>query len=579
MPVLIRTRGSQGGKWIFQLKDRLLLGRHPDCDTAALFAGVAGVSRHHALIERNGDDYLLEDQGSRNGTLLNGEPLGGRTVLYDADRIDICGIELTFCADRKDVNPSAPGSDNVPLLDDSAAAPRSLAVRAVAPPAPVAPAGYSADKLRALTQMLKHLGRSIDVDETLRTLLDGLFAIFPQAERGLVAFAEGADKVALRATRFRDGEPDDAPSLSRTLVNQVLTRREAVLWTDLRTGDGEVGSQSMAALDIHSAMCAPLLDGDGQPFGLVQIDCGRVTEAFTADDLEVMSGAVGQAAVAVRFSRLHEEGLRRQAVERDLQLARQVQFSLLPAECPAWPDYQFFAYYQSALEVGGDYYDFVELPNGRLAVVVADVAGKGVSAALLMAKLSGELKYQLSCESPRAAVARMNASLCDNAAGRFVTLLLAIIERATHRLTVINAGHLAPLVLRRGGTVEAFGAAQRGVALGLLPGRQYAEAQADIEPGDAWFVFTDGFTEAVSPAGELYGSGRVTEQLARPPHGVSQLGERLVGEVHRFMGEQPRSDDMCLVGWGRLGAGAAPASPPRPDPSLESVTQVPRNKP
>jgi serine phosphatase RsbU (regulator of sigma subunit) len=578
MPVLIRTRGAQGGKWIFQLKERLLLGRHPDCDTAGLFVDVPGVSRQHAAIERKGDDFLVEDKGSRNGTLLNGAVLTGRRALHDGDRIDICGVELTFCTDRDGADPARAVTDEVPLVDDSATAPRSLAVVAVAPPAPVTPAGYSGEKLRALTHMLKRLGRSINVDETLRELLDGLFAIFPQADRGLVAFAEGSDKVTLRATHFRDGEPGATPGLSRTLVNQVLTRREAVLWTDLRQDDDGLASQSMAALEIHSAMCAPLLDGEGEPFGLVQVNTSRPLSPFVADDLEVMTGAVSQAAVAVRFARLHEEGLRRQAVERDLQLARQVQYSLLPAECPSWPGYQFFAHYQSAHEVGGDYYDFIELPNGRLAVVVADVAGKGVSAALLMAKLAGELRYHLSCESPRAAVARMNTSLCDSGSGRFVTLLLAVLERATHRLTLVNAGHLTPLVRRRGGAVEAVGAAQRGVALGILPGRDYAELQAEVEPGDAWFVFTDGFTEAVGPGDELYGQARIQAQMAQSPYEVPELGERLVAEVQRFLGDRPQSDDMCMVGWGRLGAGAA-AAPAARGAAQPEPTQVPRRNP
>jgi serine phosphatase RsbU (regulator of sigma subunit) len=579
MPVLIRTRGAQGGRWIFQVKDRLLLGRHPDCETAGLFAGVPGVSRQHAAIEREGDEFFLEDKGSRNGTLLNGKVLSGRRALRNDDRIDICGVELTFRADREDADPARSITDEVPLVDDTATAPRNVAAFAVAPPEPVAPAGYSGEKLRALTHMLKRLGRSIDVDVTLHELLDGLFAIFPQAERGLVVFGGTTDAITLRATRFRKGEPETTPGLSRTLVGRVLTRREAVLWTDLRQDSEELASQSMASLEIHSAMCAPLLDGEGEPFGLVQIDTSRPLQPFVADDLEVMSGAVSQAAVAVRFARLHEEGLRRQAFERDLQLARQVQYSLLPAECPSWPDYQFFAHYESALEVGGDYYDFIELPNRRLAVVVADVAGKGVSAALLMAKLSGELKYYLSCDAPRAAVARMNDSLCDSGSGRFVTLLLAILERAAHRLTLINAGHLTPLVRRRRGAVESVGEAQRGVALGILPGREYAELQAAIEPGDAWFVFTDGFTEAVGPGGEMYGSRRVQEQLALSPPGVPQLGERLVGEVQRFLGDQPQSDDMCMVGWGRLDTAAAAAPPPARRPAHSEETQIPRRNP
>src|SRR5262249_13731790 len=153
-------------------------------------------------------------------------------------------------------------------------------------------------------------------------------------------------------------------------------------------------------LQIRSLLCAPLLDGDGKPFGVVQIDTDQPQSAFTAEDLEVMVGAVSQAAVAVRFAKLHEEALRRQAVARDLELARRVQLGLLPEGYPDCEGFEFYAYYRAAYEVGGDYYDFIELPNQRLALVVADAAGKGVSAALMMAKLSGELKYHLSCKSP-----------------------------------------------------------------------------------------------------------------------------------------------------------------------------------
>jgi sigma-B regulation protein RsbU (phosphoserine phosphatase) len=579
MAVLVRTRGVQGSKWIFQLKDRLLLGRHTDCEITDLFSGMTGVSRQHAVIERDGDQYVLEDKGSRNGTFLNGERLNGKTPLCHADRIDICGIELTFLADREDVNLCSPETDEVRVVDDPLQAPRSFTVIAVAPPAPVTPAGYTAEKLRALTQMLKQLGRSIDVDETLRQLLAGLFAIFPQAERGFVAFAEGPDRITLRATHFRHGEPEAPPGLSRTLINHILTRREAVLWSDLQEDDEQLVSQSMAALEIHSAMCAPLLDGEGKPFGLVQIDSSKPLEVFVADDLEVMSGAVSQAAVAVRFARLHEEGLRRQAFERDLQLARQVQFSLLPAECPSWDDYHFFAHYQSAHEVGGDYYDFIDLPNQRLAIVVADVAGKGVSAALLMAKLSGELKYHLSCESPRAAISQMNASLCNSGSGRFVTLLLAVLERTTHRLTLINAGHLTPLLRRSSGAIEGIGASQRGAALGIILGREYKELQVETAPGDVWFVFTDGFTEAESPQGEMYGVNRIQEQLAHHPSGVHQIGERLVGDVHRFLGKNSQNDDMCLVGWGRLAANPINAHAPRIDATQVSANEGPRREP
>jgi serine phosphatase RsbU (regulator of sigma subunit) len=239
-------------------------------------------------------------------------------------------------------------------------------------------------------------------------------------------------------------------------------------------------------------------------------------------------------------------------MDRDLQLAQRVQLSLLPSECPPCPGFEFFAYYQAAYEVGGDYYDFVPLPNGRLAIVVADVAGKGVSAALLVAKLSGELKYYLSCETPRAAVARMNESLCQSGAGRFVTLLVAILDPAASALTLINAGHLAPLRRRATGEVEAIGESSRGLALGILPDQQYDEQRLDVATGDLWFVVTDGFTEATNQHKAMYGAARLREQL-QGPGVVRDVGERLVRDAQQFLGTQPPSDDMCLVGWGRVG--------------------------
>jgi serine phosphatase RsbU (regulator of sigma subunit) len=161
------------------------------------------------------------------------------------------------------------------------------------------------------------------------------------------------------------------------------------LWTDQSAGQASYGT--LVELQIRSLMCVPLLDGDGNPFGIVQIDTDKAHSVFNADDLEVMLGAVTQAAVAVRFAKLHEEALHRQALERDLDLARRVQLGLLPEGYPEYKGFEFFAFYRAAYEVGGDFYDFIELPNDRLALVGADAAGKGVPAALMAAKLAGEL--------------------------------------------------------------------------------------------------------------------------------------------------------------------------------------------
>jgi serine phosphatase RsbU (regulator of sigma subunit) len=449
----------------------------------------------------------------------------------------------------------------------------------VAPVTPFTPAGYHGEKLRALAKMLQRLGRSLDVNETLGELLKGLFAIFTQAQRGFVAFIGEGGEVTPRATHFHRNEVNPTVRISRTLIKHVLSRREAVLWADTDSSP-ELATATLAEMTIRSLICAPLLDGEGNPFGVVQIDTDQPMLGFNSDDLEVMVGAVSQAAVAVRFAKLHEETLRRETVQRDLELARQVQLGLLPLCYPKYEEFEYFAYYHAANEVGGDYYDFIELPGERLALVVADAAGKGVSAALMMAKLSGELKYYLSCESPGAALARLNERLCDNDTGRFVTLLLVLQDRHSPALTLVNAGHPAPLRRRPDGAVEPIGESARGTALGLIPGRSYKEFQATIEPGEVWFMYTDGFTEAINAREEMFGVERFSERLARAPGAVGAAGERIVADVRTFLGDRPQSDDMCLVGWSRLseqGRAAVATEKARPDyrQPTQQITVVP----
>lgn len=568
MATLVRTQGSHKGKWVYTVGTRCALGRHADCDIADIFAENNGASRYHAVVELVDGGYVVEDSGSRNGTYVNGKRISGRTPLRNGDRLGIAGVELTFQDDAASTPVAGPAT--LVTFDEASTLRKPLSTAAVTQPSvALSPPGYSADKLRALVHMLKRLSGALDIKTTLHELLDGLFAIFPQAESGFVAFTvEGQEDVTPRATHFRHPDDDQRVGLSRTLIRHVLSRREAVLWAD--KSPGAVQSGTLESLEIRSLMCAPLLDGDGTPFGVVQIDTQRLNGQFTAEDLEVMVGAVSQASVAVRFAKLHEEAMRSQAVARDLELARRVQLGLLPVGYPKWEGFEFFAYYRAAYDVGGDYYDFIELPNQRLALVVADAAGKGVSAALMMAKLSGELKYYLSCDAPANALARLNDSMCGGERGRFVTLLAAILDRPSLTVTLINAGHPVPLRRRADGSVETVGESIRGLALGLMPGRQYKETTVPVEPGDLWLAYTDGFTEATSRPGKMFGLAQLRERFAAAPPVLGQTGDRIVRDVLTFQGDQPQGDDMCLIGWGMLKSASA-GSPGIDEDSCETT--------
>ncbi len=195
--------------------------------------------------------------------------------------------------------------------------------------------------------------------------------------------------------------------------------------------------------------------------------------------------------------------MKRERFKRDLELARQVQLSFLPKSVPEVPGYEFYAHYKSAQEVGGDYYGFIPLPDGRLAMALGDVAGKGVPAALLMAKLSSETRYCLSTEPDAAtAVSKLNDLLCEFAgeADRFVTLAMLVLDPLRHTITMVSAGHSSPLLYRPGVALEEVVSNDvTGLPLGIMEGYAYEACQRVLQPGDSLLIFTDGVTDMLDP--------------------------------------------------------------------------------
>jgi serine phosphatase RsbU (regulator of sigma subunit) len=203
--------------------------------------------------------------------------------------------------------------------------------------------------------------------------------------------------------------------------------------------------------------------------------------------------------------------------------------------------------------VGGDYYDYIQLPGGRFGVIVGDVAGKGMSAALLMARLSADVRFSLASEPDAArAVRQINEGFAHHDwQDRFVTMIAAILNPITSELIVVNAGHMAPLLRRSGGAVEELGEGVAGLPLGVAPGYEYQAYVHRLEPGDVVTMFTDGFSEAMNGDRDLYGLERLKEQIRSPAINVNEFGQQILEDVRRFVDGVDQSDDMCLVCFGR----------------------------
>ncbi len=554
MAVLRALSGPKAGT-IFPLAgDSVILGRHPDCDIV-LEAGA--VSRQHARILRIQDDYFLEDLRSRNGTFLNDQRIEGQRKLAENDAVKICDLVFAFHqgspASVARALAEQEGGGAVEMVDDGGNTVSSTIRSRLDVTSGASALRLSANpevKLKALLEIGKNLGGTVGLGDLLPKLLDNLFTIFPQADRGFIVIKDTATgRLVPKAVKHRREGSDEGIRISRTVVNGVIATREAVLSADAATDQRFDMSESVVDFQIHSMMCAPLIASGGDVLGVIQIDALDQRRRFTPEDLEVLASVACQATVVVENAQLHEIALEEQLLLRELAVAHKVQQGLLPAAPPQLEGYEFFDYYEPASHLGGDYFDYIALQGDRLAVALADVSGKGISAALLMARLSADVGYCLaSYRTPAEAVGRLNALFCESRwEDRFVTLALAVLDPRRHELCLVNAGHWAPLLRRASGAVETVGESTGGLPLGVDDRTIYDQCTIGLGPGDTLVLYTDGITDAMNADGGLYGNKRLLGQLVPGFEDAAELGDRIIRDVRQFVGHRPQSDDMCLT--------------------------------
>jgi serine phosphatase RsbU (regulator of sigma subunit) len=411
-------------------------------------------------------------------------------------------------------------------------------------------------KLNALLEITRSLGKALALDEVLPQVLNSLFKIFVQADRGFIVMRTDDGRLIPMWTKLRRENSDDTIRISRTIVNQVMESQEAILSADAATDSRFEMSQSIADFRIRSMMCAPLVNSESVSMGVLQIDTLDQRKRFQAEDLEVLASVAAQAGIAIHAAQMHENALRQRAVERDLEVAHEVQRGFLPEKPPDVDGYQFYDYYEPANHVGGDYYDYLRLPDGRVAVIVADVVGHGIAAALLMAKLSAESRYSLASEEHvAAAVIKLNDSMSRLGLDRFVTMIVTVLDPISHEVTVVNAGHMAPMLRRADGSVDEPGEDLAGLPLGITAGLEYRQLKVKLEPGEMVVMYTDGINESMNTDGEMYSIDRIRRIVGDAAVGdPRQLGQAIIDDVAGFLGNAPQDDDMCLVCYGRVPA-------------------------
>jgi len=576
---------EKGRKTSFDLADgQYLIGRHPDCAIEIVQQSVSG---KHAMIQGQGGQFSVEDVGSRNGTYVNQEKISARTPLHHNDMVQFGDAIARF---EQPEAAAAPPPQPAAAAPQAASAPQAAAAPQASPtPAPTAAATVDGEmfgtisldedseedahitgqavgegrfgvldtnpeaKLKAVLEISNSLAGEVDLNTLLPKILDSLFSIFTYADRGCILLKDENGEMVPRAMKHRREGEDATVRLSRTIVNKVLTDKCGVMSADASMDDAFSGSQSIADLKIRSMMCVPLLGLDEVPLGVLSIDSQNPLGQFSQEDLEILMTVAGQAALSYENARLMQSYAQKMKQDGELAIAQTVQRALLPTEFPKVDGYEFFASYDSAQAVGGDYYDVFQLPDGKVVLSFGDVAGKGVPGALIMSRMSSCVQSTIRhVHNLEEAVCAINDHMCDSAVeGRFVTYILAIVDPATHTVQLSNAGHMSPIIQRADGSIDLFDEELVGPPIGVVDGYPFESEAKTLNPGDIFVLFTDGVDEAMNYEDELYGEDRLREFVKKGPRTAEELAKALFVDVRKHANGRPQNDDITIMTFSR----------------------------
>jgi serine phosphatase RsbU (regulator of sigma subunit) len=518
-------------------------------------------SRVHAEVRREGDLYFLQDLGSANGTLYNGEVAEGTIQLTNGGRVQIGETEIVFD------DGSGAFSTGATMITDHAATPVPEAtialnsmdrttsglleaiegVRTQPDVGEVKRAVRHSDLLALISKVGVTLLASATLNQTLEQIVSLVFEAVP-ADRCLIMMREdGGDELKVKVARLRDREGEVGEiRVSRTIMEEVVVKGKSVLTADAMH-DPRLMSSTMTLQGVRSVLAVPLSVGE-KVFGIIYADSPIAEGRFTKEHLEVLTMLASVAAIRVENARLAEERLERERLEQELQLASEIQQRFQPTTAPQVGGYEMQGISFPCYEIGGDYYDFIERPSGRLIVALGDVSGKGTAAALLMSSLHAAVHAQVLTELRLVEIIKaVNRYLAENIpANRFVTLFCAELDAQEGILSFVNAGHNPPLIVHSSGTVEQL--ASGGLPLGINPLAEYDEGETRLQPGDVLVIYSDGVSEAVNPADEEFGTARLWEVVSSNlDASAAGIRDRIEAALTKFSQGARATDDITLV--------------------------------
>lgn len=415
------------------------------------------------------------------------------------------------------------------------------------------------DQLQNLIRTSALVTSSLELDQVLEEVLDSVCRL-TGAERAYVMLREGDGRdthtppdlssLRIRAARnwSHEGLSDAEVQFSRTVVEDALSEAEPIVTTNAQADERFKHRASVVSQGLRSVVCIPLIVRRSV-VGVLYADNRIQSGLFSPNNVPLLVAFGAQAAIAIEKARMHQEELQRQRYEEELALAQRIQLSLLPRQFPDMPGWSFAATYRPARVVGGDFYDLFEMANREFGLVISDVAGKGVPAALFMATSRTIIRgAALSHPDPAATLTEANRLIyADTRADLFLSSFFCVLEAGSGRVRFSNAGHNDPLWFHaQSGQVEPV--RLRGIVLGVLPDISLAQSAVELAPGDMLLFYTDGVTEAMNAENEEFGEERLTAVLHEWGDAtLVDLMRNVDQAVRAFVGDAAQSDDFTAV--------------------------------
>ena len=522
--------------------DSLVIGRSSRCDLAV---ADRCLSRQHLRLFQLDGTWMVEDLGSRNGTRVNGLLISKPSADRVGDAIAVSTSLIVVGGAAADGSEST--WDHTQSVFRAATEILSDSARELAQPvtAENAELQRATNQLRVLNDVHLALADSLTTEELFDAVLDRVFAHL-QPKHGAVFLKHGEELIRV-AGRSQTDITEDFPE-STSLAREVIDKGLAAVVHDTRTDARFAGAESLVDAGVRTLIAAPLLTPDGA-LGMIVLSSTLAETQFAERDMELLVVVASATGLKMRNLALAEEAAERQRFEREVALARRIQVALLPAEMPQIPGIEIFGRNIPSRGVSGDYYQVVERADGdEVAIVIADVSGKGIAASLLTGYVDALFNAYLGEGlGPREIFNRVSPQMNSKTpVEQFATAFLGIYTVATGAIRFASAGHDPTILVRASGEVELLN--PTGMPLGLMPEAVYTASEAHVEPGDTLVLYTDGITEAARPDDEMFERERLIE-VCREHRGESpeELAVSIDATVDDFVEGVPYHDDRTLV--------------------------------